>query len=115
VHMAAQGYAKLAGSCVGLAESCSTLFTGEKRGWEEEDEEEMAMENYHRRRHEWLYKVVSGSGSWKGGQGAKQAKVGMTAGDRRPGEGEVHNGDRRRSGQGLWKGLPGEGSRAERR
>jgi hypothetical protein len=80
VHMAAQGYTKLAGSCVGLAESCSTLFTGEKRGWEEEDEEEMAMENYHRRRHEWLYKVVSGSGSWKGGQGAKQAKMGMSGG-----------------------------------
>jgi hypothetical protein len=33
VHMAAHGYAKLAGSCVGLAESCMTLFTGEKRGW----------------------------------------------------------------------------------
>jgi hypothetical protein len=36
------------------------------------------MENYHRRRHKWLYKVVSGTGSWKGGQGAKQVKLGMT-------------------------------------
>ncbi len=76
VHMATQGYAKLAGSCVGLAESCMTLFTGEKRGWEAggSEEEETVTENYHRRRHEWLYKVVSGTGSWKGGQGASQAK-----------------------------------------
>jgi hypothetical protein len=71
VHMAAQGYAKLAGSSVSLAESTLTIFTGEKRGWEEGEcaEDEMAMENYHRRRHEWLYNVVSGTGSWKGGQG----------------------------------------------
>jgi hypothetical protein len=57
VYMAAhcaQGYAKLAGRCVSLAESTMTIFTGEKGVWEEGEcaEDEMAMENYHRRRHE---------------------------------------------------------------
>jgi hypothetical protein len=70
VHMAAQGYAKLAGSSVGLAESCSTLFTGEKRGWEEE-EDEMAMENYHHRRHEWLYQCTMWSLERAAGGGAR--------------------------------------------
>ncbi len=65
VHMAEQGYGKLAGCCINLAESNMTIFTGEKRGWEDEEgeEDEMAMQNYHRRRHEWLYNVVSGTGS----------------------------------------------------
>jgi hypothetical protein len=75
VHMAAQGYGKLAVSCIGLAESSMTIFMGEKRGWEDEDEDETSMENYHRRRHEWLYNVVSGTGSWKGVQAAPPVKM----------------------------------------
>jgi hypothetical protein len=107
VLMAAQGYVKLAGSCVGLAESCSTLFTGEKRGWEEE-EDEMAMENYHRRRHEWLYKVVSGTGSWRGGQGAKQAKMGMTVGIGGQEKGRLSMGTGGGAAKDTGRGFPGK-------
>ncbi len=117
VHMATHGYAKLAGSCVGLAESCMTLFTGQKRGWEEgeSEEDETAMENYHRRRHEWLYKVVSRTGSWKGGKGGEAGQAGHDSGDWRAGEGKIHHGNWRRGSQGHWKGLPWEGCRAQRR
>jgi hypothetical protein len=85
VHMAAQGYGKLAVSCISLAESNMMVFTGEKRGWEDEegDEDEMAMENYHRWRHEWLYNVVLGTGSWKGGQAAPLVKMSGQGGQER--------------------------------
>jgi hypothetical protein len=99
VHMAAQGYAKLAVSCINLAESNMTIFTGEKRGWEdEEDEEEMATQNYHRKRHEWLFNVVSGTGSWKGGQAAPPAMLSMQGGQEKG------------FPKGTWKGLPGKGA-----
>jgi hypothetical protein len=68
----------------------------------------MAMENFHRRRHEWLYKVVSGTGSWKGGQGAKLVKLG-DRGAGRTGEGKSCHGSCRRGRQGwCWEVLPGK-------
>ena len=70
VHMTATAYMKLAGSLISLAESPRTIFSGEKRE-REESEEDDGVENYHRKRHEWLYEVVSGSGGWHGGQQAK--------------------------------------------
>ena len=44
----------------------------------------MTMENYHRRRHEWLYNVVSGTGSWKGGQAAPPVKMSGQGGQEKP-------------------------------
>jgi hypothetical protein len=70
VHIAATGYRKLAGSLISMAENPRTVFAGEKREREEYEEEEW-MENYHRRRHEWLFEVVSGSGGWQSGQHAR--------------------------------------------
>jgi hypothetical protein len=35
--------------------------------WEDEGEED-GMENYHRKRHDWLYNVVSGARGVKSGQ-----------------------------------------------
>jgi hypothetical protein len=70
VHMTAAAYMKLAGSLISLAESPRTIFSGEKRE-REESEEDDGVENYHRKRHEWLYEVVSGSGGWHSGQQAK--------------------------------------------
>ncbi len=50
-----------------ISENPRTVFAGEKRAREEYEEEE-GMENYHRKRHEWLFEVVSGSGGWQSGQ-----------------------------------------------
>jgi hypothetical protein len=71
--------------------SCSmTIFTGEKRGWEDEDEDETAMENYHRRRHEWLYSVQCGLGDRQ-----LEGRSGSTAGqDERAGRTGEAQGDR---------------------
>jgi hypothetical protein len=55
-----------------MAENPRTIFAGEKRMWEDEGEED-GMENYHRKRHDWLYNVVSGAGGVKSGQ---QVRVG---------------------------------------
>ncbi len=87
-----------------------TLFTGEKRGWEEgeSEEDEMAMENYHRRRHEWLYKVISGTGSWKGGHGAKPAKLGVTVGLGGQEKGRVTMGAGGGAAKGAGRGFPGK-------
>jgi hypothetical protein len=72
VHMTAAGYMKLAGSLISMAESPRTIFSGEKREREESEEDgDEGVENYHRKRHEWLYEVVSGSGEWQGGQQAR--------------------------------------------
>jgi hypothetical protein len=72
VHMTATAYMKLAGSLISLAESPRTIFSGEKREREESEEDgDEGVENYHRKRHEWLYEVVSGSGGWQSGQQAK--------------------------------------------
>jgi hypothetical protein len=110
VHMAAQGYAKLAGSCVSLAESTMTIFTGEKRGWEEGEckEDKLAMENFHRRRHEWLYNAVSGTGSWKGGQGVKPVKLGGTGGLGGQGMGRAAMGAGGGAASGAGKFFPGK-------
>jgi hypothetical protein len=110
VHMAAQGYAKLASSCINLAESTMTIFTGEKRGWEEgecegEDEEDMAIGNYHRRRHEWLFNVVSGTGSWKGGQGALPVRLSGQGGQERSKKSGAGEGGFPRS---VGKAFPGK-------
>ena len=67
-----------------------TIFTGEKRGWEDEDEDETAMENYHRRRHEWLYSVQCGLGDRQ-----LEGRSGSTAGqDERAGRAGEAEGDR---------------------
>jgi hypothetical protein len=50
-----------------MAENPRTIFAGKKRMWEDEGEED-GMENYHRKRHDWLYNVVSGAGGVKSGQ-----------------------------------------------
>ncbi len=72
VHMTAAAYMKLAGCLINLAESPRTIFSGEKREREESEEDgDDGVEIYHRKRHEWLYKVVSGSGGWHSGQQAK--------------------------------------------
>jgi hypothetical protein len=112
VHMARQGYVNLAGSCVSLAESAMTIFTGEKRGWEEGEceEDELAMENYHRRRHEWLYNVVSGTGSWKGGQGVKPVKFGGSGGLGGHGMGRAAMGAGGGAARGAGKVFPGKAS-----
>jgi hypothetical protein len=66
VHMAPRGYGMLAESFVKMVESQKSAFAGGKRGREEDEEEEdVGIVNFHRRRHEWLYNVVSGAGSWK--------------------------------------------------
>jgi hypothetical protein len=69
VHMTPIGYMKLAESMVGLVEGqgLRTGFAGDKRGREEDDEEEGGIDNYHRKRHEWLYNRISGAGGWRGG------------------------------------------------
>jgi hypothetical protein len=58
----------------------STAFSGGKRG-REEDEAEESIGNYHRKRHEWLYNVVSGTGGW--GQGQQAKSVSLEEGERR--------------------------------
>ncbi len=67
VHMSVTGYERLAGSLINMAENPRTIFVGKKRMWEDEGEED-GMENYHMRRHDWLYNVVSGNGGAKSGQ-----------------------------------------------
>jgi hypothetical protein len=98
VHMAAAGYVKLAGSLVSTAENPRTVFAGEKRE-REDDEEEEGIENYHRKRHEWLFEVVSGSGGWQSGQ-----KVGVSGQDR----GRENGKDGSRGQQGGSKGGYGQ-------
>jgi hypothetical protein len=72
VHMAQKGYQLLSDGLVRMVETASTAFSGGKRGREEEEAEE-GIGNYHRKRHEWLFNVVSGTGGW--GQ-SQQAKAG---------------------------------------
>jgi hypothetical protein len=71
VHMAQKGYQMLSDGLVRMVEAASTSFTGGKRGREEEEAEE-GIGNYHRKRHEWLFNVVSGTGGWGQGQQAKK-------------------------------------------
>jgi hypothetical protein len=88
VHMTAGGYLKLTGSIVNMAESQRATYAGEKRGRDmEEEEEEGSIENYHRRRHDWLYSVVLGAGGWRSGQ-----PVGMGGQER--GRGAARGGER---------------------
>ncbi len=67
VHMTPFGYMKLAGSMVSLVEGQRTGFAGDKRGREDGEEAE-GIDNFHRKRHEWLYNLISGAGGWRGGQ-----------------------------------------------
>ncbi len=55
-------------------EATSTAFSGGKRGREEEEAEE-GIGNYHRKRQEWLFNVVSGTGGWGQGQQAKTGSL----------------------------------------
>jgi hypothetical protein len=68
VHMTAFGYMKLAGSMVSMVEGQRSGFAGDKRGREEEGEDAGGIDNFHRKRHEWLYNFISGAGGWRGGQ-----------------------------------------------
>jgi len=103
VHMTAAAYMKLAGSLISLAESPRTIFSGEKREREESEEDgDVGVENYHRKRHEWLYEVVSGSGGWHSGQQAKgsgQDRDGMVGEERRGSRVEETKG----KGRGGWE------------
>jgi hypothetical protein len=88
VHMASRGYRMLAESFERMVESQKSTFTGGKRGREEGEEEEEGIENFHRRRHEWLYNVVSGEGIWKPSQPVKFEGQGRAkGGSNRGGEG----------------------------
>ncbi len=98
-------------------ESQRSTFSGGKRGREEEDEEEKGIENFHRKRHEWLYSVVSGAGGWKSSQpsqpvrfdGQGRGRGGATGGVKWAGRGEavgVSGG----AGRGAAKGPFGQGS-----
>jgi hypothetical protein len=70
--MAPRGYRMLADSFVKVMESQKFTFAGGKRsGEEDEEEEEESIVNFHRRRHEWLYNVVSGAGGRKPSQTVK--------------------------------------------
>jgi hypothetical protein len=77
VHMAPKGYQMMADGLVRMVETTSTAFSGGKRG-REEDEAEEGIGNYHRKRHEWLYNVVSGTGGWV--QGPQTKAVNMEKG-----------------------------------
>ena len=73
------------------SESQKSTFTGGKR--EREEEDKGVIVNFHRRRHEWLYSVVSGAGGWKPAQPARfdenpKGKSGAPAGMREVGRGE---------------------------
>jgi hypothetical protein len=83
VHMSAGGYQRLTGGIINMAENPRTVFAGEKRE-REEDEEDGGMENYHRRRHDWIYSVVSGDGA---GKKFQQAKLGVQDRSRNDGQG----------------------------
>ncbi len=74
VHMAQKGYQLLADGLVRMVETSSMSFSGGKRG-REEDEAEEGIGNYHRKRHEWLYNVVLGTGGWGQGQQAKSVSL----------------------------------------
>jgi hypothetical protein len=72
VHISLRWYRMLADSFVKMVESQKSTFAGGKIGREEdEEEEEEGIVNFHRRRHEWLYNVVSGAGGWKPSQTVK--------------------------------------------
>ncbi len=68
VHMTPFGYMKLAGSMISLVKGQRTGFAGDKRGREDDDVDVGGIDNYHRKRHEWLYNFISGAGGWRGGQ-----------------------------------------------
>jgi hypothetical protein len=74
VHMAQKEYQLLSEGLVRMVETTSTAFSGGKRGREDEEAEE-GIGNYHRKRHEWLYNVVSGTGGWGQGQQAKPVSL----------------------------------------
>jgi hypothetical protein len=89
VHMTAAAYMKLAGSLISLAESPRTIFSGEKREREESEEDgDEGVENYHRKRHEWLYEV-----------GAARTADGMVGEERRGSRVEVT----KDKGRGGWE------------
>jgi hypothetical protein len=57
-----------------MVESQKATFAGGKRDREEEEEgDNGGIVNFHRRRHEWLYNVVSGEGGWKPTQTVKMS------------------------------------------
>jgi hypothetical protein len=74
VHMAQKGYQLQSDGLVRMVEASSTAFSGGKRV-REEDEAEEGVGNYHRKRHEWLYNVVSGTGGWGQGQQVKMVSL----------------------------------------
>jgi hypothetical protein len=65
VHPTVEGYKRMAKSLIEMVESPKGAFNGEKR--ERAVHEEVGMiGNEDRLEHEWLYEVVSETGSWKG-------------------------------------------------
>jgi hypothetical protein len=57
-----------------MVETSNTTFSGGKRGREDEETEE-GIGNYHRKRHAWLFNVVSGTGGWGQGQQLKTVSL----------------------------------------
>ncbi len=107
VHLSGTGYQRLAGSLINMAENPRTIFAGEKRMWEDEGEED-GMENYHRKRHDWLYNVVSGARGVKNGQVVRMGgqergrEAGKGAGHvRTPGQGQQYQNPGDRGGNGF--------------
>ena len=117
VHMAPLGYRRLAESFERMVESQRSTFSGGKRGREEEDDEEEGIDNFHRKRHEWLYSVVSGAGGWKPSQasqpvrfdGQGRGRGGATGGVQWAGRGGAVGGSGG-AGRGVSKGPFGQGS-----
>jgi hypothetical protein len=86
VHLATAGYALMAEKLMAIVEDRMMLFQGEKRGREEDGEQqpEVSIGYPSRRSHEWLYVTVSGGGRWRGGWGGRGGRGGLqeTRGDR---------------------------------
>jgi hypothetical protein len=92
VHMAPRGYRLLGESFGRMVESQKATSAGGTRDREEAEEgDNGGIVNFHRRRHEWLYNVVSGAGGWKPSQTVKQSgqprEKGGAAGKSRAGSG----------------------------
>ena len=72
VHLAPGGYACMAENLVRMVEETKNPFAGEKR--EREDSQgdgEETVGGWVRKRHEWLYRRISGEGGWRTGRGGR--------------------------------------------
>jgi len=86
VHLAPGGYACMAENLVKLVEESKNLFAGEKRERaDSQDYGEELVGGWVRKRHEWLYRRISGEGGWRprrGGFGGAEGRGGMAASGR---------------------------------